>query len=39
MIEKECGICSYNFQFLNNRYYSEGFAHVFNIGIGFQIDQ
>jgi len=36
--EKVCGIASYNFQFLNNKFYKEGFAHVFNIGIGFQID-
>ncbi len=37
--EKICGIFSYNLQFLNNRYYKEGLAHVFNFGLGFQIDQ
>lgn len=35
--EKICGIVSYNLQWLNNRNYLEGLAHVFNIGIGFQI--
>ena len=37
--EKICGIFSYNLQFLNNRYYKEGLAHVFNFGLGFQIGQ
>jgi hypothetical protein len=36
--EKICGIFSYNLQFLSNRYYKEGLAHVFNFGLGFQID-
>jgi hypothetical protein len=36
--EKICGILSYNLQFLSNRYYKEGLAHVFNFGLGFQID-
>ena len=37
--EKICGIFSYNLQFLNNRYFKEGLAHVFNFGLGFQIGQ
>lgn len=36
--EKFCGIISYNLQLYNNIYYKEGLAHVFNFGLGFQID-
>jgi len=36
--EKICGIVGYNLQWLNNRNYKEGLAHVFNFGIGFQIN-
>ena len=36
--EKVCGILSYNLQFLNNRDYKEGLAHVFNFGLGFQLE-
>ncbi len=36
--EKICGIVSYNLQFLNNYYTNEGLAHVFNFGLGFQIN-
>jgi hypothetical protein len=36
--ENVCGIFSYNAQFFNNIYYKEGLAHVFNFGLGFQLN-
>jgi hypothetical protein len=36
--EKVCGIVSYNAQFYSNAWYKSGMAHVFNFGIGFQLN-
>ena len=36
--EKICGIVSYNAQFYNNAWFKSGMAHVFNFGVGFQLD-